>query len=329
MSANTYIAKLEFSSPLAKGQADLRANWPPLMGSDTMFSALCHTWAMLYGEQSLEAQLQAFGGVPPFLLSSMYVYSSHTYYLPKPLQPPANAPPAEWTARLRRVHWLPVNYFRAWVQAERIDWAKLLADEPMSYLRTHGIVCRSRTAHDRRLNRVAPFREYCVEFAAECGGFMVFRTSSDEVANRLGRCLMLLGEQGLGGRRSTGMGQFAVATGGLVPAPTAWDFMSADDSRSGVALSLYAPAEDETQRLAEAGSYRICERRGWAVSAHARPPCKKPTLAMLEEGSVVPLPCRGRMVDVTPSSWREDGGHAVWRMGMPVVAPMRRSGGQA
>jgi len=328
MSANTYIAKLEFSSPLAKGEADLRPDRPPLMGSDTMFSALCHTWAELYGEQSLEEQLQAFGEAPPFLLSSMYVYSPHTYYLPKPLLPPACALPTECAARLRRVHWLPLDYFRAWVQAERIDWAKLLAEEPLGYLRTHAVACRSRTAHDRRFNRVAPFREYCVELAAECGGFVVFRTPSDDIANRLGRCLMFLGEQGIGGRRSTGMGQFAVATGGLIPAPTGWDFMSMDDSRAGVALSLYVPTGDETPRLAETGGYRVCERRGWAVSMQARPPSKKPTLAMLEEGSVVPLPCRGRMADVTPSSWREDGGHAVWRMGMPVVAPLRRSGGQ-
>ena len=113
MSANTYIAKLEFSSPLAKGEADLRPDRPPLMGSDTMFSALCHTWAELYGEQSLEEQLQAFGEAPPFLLSSMYVYSPHTYYLPKPLLPPACALPTECAARLRRVHWLPLDYFRA------------------------------------------------------------------------------------------------------------------------------------------------------------------------------------------------------------------------
>ena len=326
---NTYIAKLEFLSPLAKGQGDLWPDRGRLIGSDTLFSALCHSWVSLYGEASLAEQLQAFADAPPFLLSSVYVYSPDTYYLPVPFSRPAQEPAMQYASRLRRLDWLPLAHFRAWVQDESIQWPKLLASEPLGYARTHAVVARSRIAQDRRLNRAAAFEETCIEFAAGCGGYAIVQTASDDVANQLGRCLTLLGETGIGARRSTGMGQFVVATGGLVPAQNEWDFLMASTGPWGVTLSLYAPAAEETDKLAHAGAYGLCERRGWALVGMLRPAAKKAALTMVQEGSLAALPCRGRLVDVTPPAWRGDGGHPVWRCGIPVVAPCRRAGGDA
>lgn len=326
-SMNTYIAKLEFSSPLATGRGDLWPEGRPLLGSDTLFSALCHGWAALYGEADLTKRLQAFADAPVFLVSSLYVYSAETYYLPVPLVRPADPPAMKYVARLRRLDWLPLAEFRTWVQGGSVQWPKLLAAEPLGYMRTHAVVARSRIAQDRRLNRAAAFGQTCVEFAAQCGGYVIVQTASDDVANRLGRCLTLLGESGIGGRRSTGMGQFTVATGGLVPAANEWDFLSAGSSGWGVTLSLYAPTPEEAGKVAQAGAYGLCERRGWALAGTPRPAAKKAALVMVREGSVAALPCRGRLVDVTPQAWRGDGGHPVWRCGMPIVAPCWRAGG--
>ncbi len=125
------------------------------------------------------------------------------------------------------------------------------------------------------------------------------------------------------------MGQFALATGGLLPAPSDWDFMRAADAKWGVSLSLYAPTHAEAQRLGEAGAYSLCTRGGWASSPLPRPPAKKAQAALVEEGALVPLPCQGQLLDVTPHAWSGDGGHPVFRCGAPVVAPSRRQGGAA
>ena len=326
---NTYLAKLEFQAPLAAGHDGPRSEREPLVRSDSLFGAICHTWAQLYGRESLEELLGSFDSAPPLLVSSLFAYSPAAYYLPKPLGRPLHEPEPHWASRLRRVAWLPVEHFHAWVHGGAVSWAKLLAAEPVGYAQTHAVVARARLAQDRRLNRAAPFRDNVIVFAPGCGGYIVVQTDSEEVANRLGRCLVLLGETGLGGRRSVGMGQFTVATGGLVPVPSEWAFMAAAGARSGVALSLYAPRAEETEALASRGAYRLCTRDGWAQSAPPRAPSKKQAMTMVEEGSVVPLPCRGQLVDVTPAAWAADGGHPVFRCGMPVVAPTRSAGGEA
>lgn len=326
---DAYIAKLEFSSALALGQTELLAGDWPLVRSDTLFSAICHSWAAVYGSGSLEELLRSFDREPPFRLSSMFVYSASTFYLPKPRQAPARAIGSEWAARLRRVRWLPLAEFRSWVRGEPIPWPRLLAAEPQGYARTHAAAARSRMAQDRRGHRAAGFRTLAVEFAEGCGGYFIFQTSSEEVANRVSRCLLWLGETGIGGRRSIGMGQFTVATGGLVPAQPEWDFLSAAEGPAGVLLSLYAPTPQEAGPAGQRGAYVMCERGGWTCAGPSRAAARKPVATMLAEGSVVPLPCSGRLVDAAPAPWRGQPGHAVWRCGVPVVAPCLSLGGQA
>lgn len=325
---NTYIAKLEFASALTFRWPDMRAEGRAVLRSDTLFSALCHAWASLYGPASLEELLSAPDGRPGVLVSSLYVFTPDTYYLPKPLARPPHEPDPALSRRLQKVAWLPLPVFRSWVQDRPVDWPRVLAEEPLGYARTHAAVWRARVASDRRLNRIGPFRERVVVFRSGCGGYAILQTESDETANRLSRCLVLLGETGIGGRRSLGRGQFAVATGGLIPAPTEWDFLKRSDANAGVVLSLYAPTPEEAPRVAAQGAYSLCVRGGWAHGATPRPPAKKAQCTLVEEGSVVPLPCRGQVLDVTPQAWRGDG-HRVFRSAAPVVAPCRRAGGGA
>ncbi len=186
---NTYIAKFEFSTPLAISGRGARA----LMRSDTLFSAMCHAWAALYGGDDLERVLGAPGGRPGLVTSSLFVYAPGTYYLPKPMGRPANAPSAGAAAHLRRLDWLPLAAFKLWVQGGAIEWPRVLAEEPLAWAQTHAVVNRDRAGQDRRLQRVGAFRDYAVEFAAGCGGYAVVQAESDAVANHLSRCLLFLG----------------------------------------------------------------------------------------------------------------------------------------
>ena len=271
---NTYIAKLQFASPLAVQRHTGPGRLRPVLRSDTLFSAMCHTWSALYGRESLD-ELTGRGEAPKCLVSSVYVYTPTTFYLPKPLTRPPYEPDPVLARRVQKVEWLPLGVFRSWVQDSRIDWDRLLTEEPLGFAASHAVVERSRAARDRRLDRAAPFRNPVIEFGPECGGYAIFQAEGDEWANRLNRCLMLLGEMGIGGRRSIGLGQFTVATGGLVPAPSDWDFLRAAPAQAGVVLSLYAPEAQETTRVAEAGAYSLCSRAGWAASPTAMPPAKK------------------------------------------------------
>lgn len=54
--------------------------------SDTLFSAICNAYRLLYGEEELRNMLELFKGRdPPFLISSAFAYADKIFTLPLPL----------------------------------------------------------------------------------------------------------------------------------------------------------------------------------------------------------------------------------------------------
>ncbi len=326
---NSYLAKFEFRAPLAANESPAAARAGALLRSDTLFAALCHAWASLYGPDRLASVIGGPDRPPAFRVSSLFVFSPEDYYLPKPKASLGAVSDPRLAARWRRLPALSLRAFREWAAGGPFDAGRWLAEEPLAWMSTHALAARGRIASDRRFHRAAAFRDWVVRFRPGCGAYAVVQTDTNETANALNRCFWLLGDEGIGGRRRLGMGQFALATGGLIPAGPEWDFLKPGDAPRGVLLSLYAPAPDELERLSERGGWRLTWRGGWAASPLPRPPAKKAQAALVEEGSLAPLPCRGRVLDVTPDAWRGDGGHRVFRCAAPVVAACRRRGGES
>ena len=84
----------------------------PLARSDTIFSALCHNWLMLYGEKELEALLARFlDGDPPFLLSSAFPYAGEVYFLPRPLNVRGETP--EMQRKVKKIGFISTGVWNA------------------------------------------------------------------------------------------------------------------------------------------------------------------------------------------------------------------------
>ncbi|TEU17244.1 MAG: type III-A CRISPR-associated RAMP protein Csm4 [Anaerolineales bacterium] len=160
-----------------------------------------------------------------------------------------------------------------------------------------------------------------VRFAEGCGPYVLVRFLADEAAwrPRLLAAFRLMGDEGLGGRRSTGRGQFDLKVEDVT--------IPEGDGDRAVLLSLLNPTRDETSRLLPDKpwvAYSLITRRGWVYSDQARNLWRK-RVTMLAEGSVV-----ARLADERPPGRLvpalEKGGavpHNVYRYGYGFLVPLK------
>lgn len=88
-----------------------------LAHSDTIFSALCWTWSLLYDQEALVRLLQRFAhGDPPFLISSSFPYAGDLRFLPKPSIPLGRSP--EERRRFRKVRFVSSSIFTRLAEGE-------------------------------------------------------------------------------------------------------------------------------------------------------------------------------------------------------------------
>lgn len=103
----------------------------PLAHSDTIFSALCWAWALLYGEEALEELLDRFQkDPPPFLISSAFPYAGEVRFLPRPLiLPNQEALPDEEFRRLKKVEYVSWEVFSSLAKGSLPEEGILIQDK--------------------------------------------------------------------------------------------------------------------------------------------------------------------------------------------------------
>lgn len=182
----------------------------------------------------------------------------------------------------------------------------------------------SRVSVDRISSAANLFHVGQLRFAHGCGLAFWAAYADDAYAPHLEAALDVLQDEGLGGKRSVGHGQFTWEADDLPPLA---DLMPPGVSlpNAHLTLSLYAPHPDEYGLLG-ATWYRRILRRGWIFSPEGRD-LRRRGLWMLREGSVLPDPLPdgplGVMEDVGPEVGLP---HPVWRYGYGLTVPLRLEG---
>lgn len=167
-----------------------------------------------------------------------------------------------------------------------------------------------------------------VNFAEGCGLYLLAEERQPGAANSLLALLRYLGDSGLGGRRSTGQGQFTVDRVATPMLP------SSPHPQRMVLLSRYRPshAEIADRVFGPQASYGLVRIGGWLQSPTSTVAAqRRQNLHMLSEGSVVHLhpdgsPPLGTICDVRPRYLVGDFPHPVWRYGLAMGVPI---GGEA
>lgn len=312
--------------------------------SDSLFGALCSTVREGWGDATLVRLLDAVraGDGAPFLLSSCFPYAGDVLFFPRPMVPLAGPPSLDAGKRLKHVRFVSRDVFSAWLSgadlagesgpaafvaggrawttaAERAGLVARFgeggADEVPPLWSTGDV---PRVTIDRATSASAIYRVGRLTFRAGCGLYFLVAWRDQALRPLVEAALHVLGDAGLGGRRSAGNGQFRP----LPPVPL--DLPAPDDADALLTLALYWPTEAELRSgvLAGPARYDLVVRQGWTSSPDARA-LRRREVRMLVEGSVMRAPpdaTLGGLVDVTPAGFVA---HPVYRYGLAFPLPVR------
>jgi CRISPR-associated protein Csm4 len=341
------LLKMDFGSNRVHfgGHSDnygLEGAMPHLL-ADTFFSALCHGWLRLYGQDDLEALLAHFlTDHPPWRMSDGFPYFIDHHraipLLPKPAFSYAT-----------RTHSSDAPELCASIQKKKLKKLQYLMCEDLPVFIREGLNPELLEEYDRLENLWAteiipqvsvsrtggdasPFRVNYLRFSEQSGLWVLFDMTDSAYLEKLKPVLEHLGEDvGIGGEKSTGAGRFAPewpeadnqAARLLGELQSALNF-TPDATQLCYLLSLFNPKTEEISIVRDPEShYQIIERRGFHYSMDQGwpGPVKKRPVGMLMAGSLLPTPVQGRLVDVTPAlESKEDPPHPLYRYGLALTA---------
>jgi CRISPR-associated protein Csm4 len=315
--------------------------------SDTLFSAWVSSYARLFGGKAVEALLAQFPQKDqsprlesPFRLSSTFIYQGETYYLPRPIEPPKGYPKDDlaFAKEFKKLNYLPLQIWQRWYQGEGFttkstesDQAELIEKgtnkevtgsltqaQTFSYSKTFGLQQIPKVSLDRTTRASNFYHVGFVHFQPKAGlYFLIHFPETDPVLeDQLKAALDFLGEDGMGGERSSGAGRFTATWHDLDPV---WsDVVNFKQSNFYSLISLLWEHPFTAQYL-QGASYALRERGGWIVSPVSGQQARRQTVQMFTEGSVFPQPISGMLANVTPGNFKA---HSIYRSGISLSLPI-------
>ncbi len=311
--------------------------------ADTVFSALCMICRQWAGNQQLTDMLSSFLSDPPFLLSSAFPYvtrqnGERLRLFPRPLNLPPGLEELAKRKAVKGVRFVSESLFRLWIAGESLR-AYLPSEEEAGedfHLLQKGRVWVSpeeytdlsttqiwggdeepvpRVTVDRLSSASAVYQAGRIRFAPGCGLWVAFQYRAEGWQEFVEDLLLVLGDDGLGGERSAGHGQYTLnlEQSEVLQLP--------DPAARSVILSLYWPPSQEEANAALKGEgiyYELLMRRGWLTSPEG-PTYRRKSVRMLAEGSVIGATGRetpGWLADVTPGAFPD---HPVYRYGYALT----------
>ena len=328
--------------------------------SDTLFSAWISAYARLFAKQAVEDLLKQFIDRPQqplFCISSTFIYrrkaEQYIYYLPRLLELPRKYPcgenDLEFAKTFKKLSYLPLEIWQRWYQGDgfevgdRQDLIDETKGKSNGALRQAGVFDYGKACETEQIPKIAVDRntratnlyhtgfvqfqwEQTPEGIRSLSGLyflLHFSEANPTLENDLHAALCLLGEEGIGGERSSGAGRFEVEW---------FDFSSRDkvDPRWNQIvnfsqpdryslISLFWDFPPPENLLTKAASYTIHERGGWIASPFSGRQLRRKSVRMFAEGSIFPEAPIGKLADVTPDGFST---HRVYRSGISLSLPV-------
>lgn len=294
--------------------------------SDTLFSAICNAYRLLYGNEELKEILKLFADrKPPFLISSAFPYAGETLLFPLPKSEDSLAHGKD--KRFKKVEFISRDLFERLAKGEDISEylqeknlvqsnRVLLTDDEIKRLgKTEIWNSREvpRVAIDRKTSSSTIYHLGEVSFADHCGLYFFMDLIMPEYEKKVKAAIRVLGDEGIGGERTYGKGLFKP------------DFIDKDwnweTKNHFTTLSLFYPQKAEGSIVSD-GHYELVRRGGWIYSLDATN-LRRRTVRMFIEGSVFPalkgVEFYGCLADVKPKDFVN---HEVYRYGYAFAVPM-------
>ncbi len=358
------LVKLKFgNSPVHFGELGIGMEQSKeRLRSDSLFSAWVSAYAQLFVKKSenVESLLKQFEQNPPVRISSTFIYSEGkqgtVFYLPRPLKFPINYPKDDlnFFKIYKGLNYLPLEVWQRWYQGEgfSLDDEQELIDITSKVKSKHKTlkgagtfdyktvfsiekipkIAVDRVTHATNLYHTAFVRYRSLpqngDYKSLSGLYFILQFDSNDktLIERLHAALIVLGEQGIGGERSNGAGQFKVEW--FDELPKAWHSVVThqDSTAHHCLLSMFWDNNQSVLKeliISEKSSYEILERGGWLAESNIR----RKMVRMFTEGSVFPKSPCGKLINVTPDELINQDGtyktHAIYRSGISLSLPIK------
>ncbi|ELS02936.1 CRISPR type III-A/MTUBE-associated RAMP protein Csm4 [Xenococcus sp. PCC 7305] len=274
----------------------------------------------------------------------------YRYYLPRP----ANFPPGypeydlEFFKSYKKLKYLPLDIWRRWYQEsgfstdnKNSDRTELIAQTKtketkgalaeagvFNYSKTYSIATYPKVSIDRRTAATNFYHTGFTQFNCEQNDkgkekrsglyfLLYFPQENPKLEHRLNATLNLLGEDGLGGERSSGAGRFEVEYWGDLP-PDWEKIVNFQNAQHHCLLSLFWRKSLEDNFL-DNSSYELIERGGWIGSPFSGRQLRRKKIHMFAEGSVFNSQPSGQLALVTPDGFNK---HKIYRSGISLSIPI-------
>ncbi|RLB09822.1 MAG: type III-A CRISPR-associated RAMP protein Csm4 [Deltaproteobacteria bacterium] len=249
------------------------------------------------------------------VISSCFLFirknSGITYYFPKPVNLDLEYSEKDLTVKkeLKKLSFIPKDMFCKFINGEKLkfDLKKIneISEDIKKIFRTN---MRPKVILDRVTQNSELYHQAELYINSKIGGFYLMAFCEDEkVLERFEGLLKLLGDEGIGGKRSEGHGFFEIEKDYL-------DIDEPDDGEGFINLSLYLPSEGEMDKIDfNKSAYTLIQRRGWFLLDSGKSFKRKPVW-MFKEGSLLNVFPKGCAINVSPD-WLKQKGINVYRFG--------------
>lgn len=303
------ICKLTFKSPIHLGEREnIREGTDIIVHSDTLFSAFCHCYFLLYGKEKLEEMFNNFiAGSSPFLISSSFPWWENNFYFPVPKNQLSK------NKEIKKILFIEKTGFEKLLAGEKIESiinnAKTIPDEESN--KPWKINDIPRVGLNRLTNHPGENYFYFgeVSYIKDAGLFFLIDCKDENFKKEFKATFNLMSDEGIGGDRSAGKGLFTKPEFSEIE-------MNVPDVNSSICLSLYCPKESELSDISK-GYYELIERKGYIYSPYGRN-LRRRSVRMFTESSVFPGKKEGRIVDVTPDIFED---HRIYKYGCAFTLP--------
>jgi CRISPR-associated protein Csm4 len=312
--------------------------------SDTLFSAWVSSYARLFGGMAVEQLFARFPQhverspllEPPFRLSSTFIYHNETYYLPRPIATPQGYPKDDlaFAKEYKKLNYLPLKIWQRWYQgigftecdqAElklKVNQAKTSGELEQEHTFDYGKTFESQRLPKVSLDRTTRASNFYhvgfVQFQPEAGLYFLIHFPSDDLPLEieLKAALEFLGEEGIGGERSSGAGRFTATWHDL---DEIWSGVVNFQQSNFYSLMSLLWEHPFNPDYLQGARYALRERGGWIVSPVSGQQARRQTVQMFTEGSIFPQAIGGMLANVTPERFKA---HQIYRSGISLSLPI-------
>ncbi len=297
------IYKMEFTTPVHFGLGSL-SDAGISFCADTLFSAL-YTEALKEGKQDILYQRVKEGGI---LFSDAFPYKGQEYYLPKPMVyiEPKDVGNSVQKKMYKKLKYIPVSALSCYLRGEALADALLLDDLGSEWGQVMTAVKKEEDA--------MPYVVGNYRFWEGCGLYCITVCETERDQRLVDDLMTSLSYAGIGGKRGSGKGKFALKYGSRVEPLT--ELLEKKDTGRNMLLSTALPREEELPVALEGSAYLLQKRSGFVFSeTYAPEQRKKKDLYTMQAGSCFQTRFQGDIYDVGMG-----GMHPVYRYARAIFA---------